>query len=303
MRPLFLKMNNFLSYEDESFDFSRVTNATITGRNGAGKSSFCTDAITWALFGKGSRGSEKESGNYVSVGANSCWVELTFSLNGSTYKVIRSVSVAKSGSSRMSLNLFVVDKDGNEIAMSGGRLGETQEKIEDLLKMSYKTFVSSSMIFQGKADEFTNGMSNAERKEALINILNIGGWEKVGEKAKAELASLKQSLRDNEANRDAQHEIASHKKEYADRKSEAEEKLKALARDKDSCEKTIEKNQKAIFQRDELEKELARKQEEIRSVNDRISRSSSDMHTQQGIIEKNNRLIAENSQDKEKQQK
>ena len=38
MIPISIKMKNFLSYEDEEFDFSNITNATVLGQNGAGKS-------------------------------------------------------------------------------------------------------------------------------------------------------------------------------------------------------------------------------------------------------------------------
>ena len=65
MLPVFLRMKNFLSYEEESFDFSKITCATVTGENGAGKSSFCTDAITFALYGFGTKGGPKELDNYV----------------------------------------------------------------------------------------------------------------------------------------------------------------------------------------------------------------------------------------------
>lgn len=300
MRPLLLKMTNFLSYEDEEFDFSQVTNATITGRNGAGKSSFCTDAITWALFGKGSRGSEKESGNYVSTGADSCTVELTFELNKSEYKVIRSVRANKGN--RMALNLFVIDKDGNEVPLTGARLGDTQDKIEKLIKMSYKTFTASSMIFQGKSDEFTNGMSNAERKEALINILNINEWERVGEKAKAELSQLKQSLRNAENQRDVKYEITTHKKEYIERKKVAEDKLKAIAQQKEACEQTIEKNQKAIFQRDGISADIKQKENEKRELNNRVESGNKDMKVQQNMIEKYNRSSKQNDEDIARQQ-
>ena len=292
MRPILLKLTNFLSYEDETFDFSAVTNATITGRNGAGKSSFCTDAITWALFGKGSRGSEKESGNYVATGATSCCVELTFDLNQSKYKVIRAVNAAKNN--RMALNLFVIDKDGNEIPMTGSKLSDTQNKIESLLKMSYKTFTASSMIFQGKSDEFTNGMSNAERKEALINILNINEWEQVGEQAKADLSNLKQQLKEKDARRDAQCEAMSRKKEYEDRRQSALDKLEKIGSERETLEAVIKKNQEAIFQRDSIGKIIADKQAVIKDTDARTNRNTNEMKSQQGAIERNNKTIRAN---------
>ena len=294
MKPLLLKMINFLSYEDEEFDFSQITNATITGRNGAGKSSFCTDAITWVLFGKGSRGSEKDSGNYISTGANCCTVELTFSLNrDSVYKVIRSVRSNKGN--RMALNLFVLDKDGTEIPLTCSNLSNTQNKIESLLKMTYRTFCASSMIFQGKADEFTNGMTNSERKEALINILNIGEWEKVEKRAKANLSALNKELHEKQIQRDVQNNIISNKADYEAKRKLALKELKNIIENKKIHEKNIEKNQKVIYQRDETNKSAMMINTEISDIEARISRSNNDIKVQQNIIERNTQNIKKNN--------
>ena len=293
MRPLRLKMENFLSYEDEEFDFSQITNATITGRNGAGKSSFCTDAITWSLFGKGSRGSEKESGNYISIGATSCTVELTFALNDATYKVIRSVRANKGN--RMALNLFAIDKNGAEIPLTGANLSSTQRKIEDLLKMNYKTFTASSMIFQGKSDEFTNEMSSAERKEALINILNINEWEDVQLRAKEDLAELTRKQSAQQTQLDTQNEIIAHKKEYAARREGAKKELKEVVEQKERQSAIIEKNQKAIFQRHLLQQGMEQKQAEKVDVQNRMTRENNDIRAQQYIIERSTQSIKKNN--------
>ena len=71
MIPVKLRMKNFLSYEDEEFDFTKITAATVVGKNGAGKSSFCTDAISWSLYGIGSKGGANDNHNYVTQGVAS----------------------------------------------------------------------------------------------------------------------------------------------------------------------------------------------------------------------------------------
>ena len=99
MIPVKIKMINFLSYEDTEFDFSNITNATVVGENGAGKSSFCTDSIVCALYGIASKGGVNEQDNYVHEGAESCTVEFTFDLNKNLYKIIRTHSIAKNKNS------------------------------------------------------------------------------------------------------------------------------------------------------------------------------------------------------------
>lgn len=300
MIPVILKMKNFLSYEDEEFDFSQVSNATVTGHNGAGKSSFCTDAITWALFGKGSRGGERDGGNYVSIGADSCTVELEFKLNGSTYKVIRSLNARKNN--KMVLNLFVLDSAGNEVPLTGVNLTTTQASVEELLKMSYRTFTASSMIFQGKSDEFTNGMSDADRKEALVNILNISEWDEIGDKAKDRASTLRQEIADTESHIGVKEDIISHKAEYEQGKAQAVSLLKDISDNKKKYQKVIEDNQKAVFQRDTLAQEIQKKQVGLADVEARISRNNTEMKDKQSDIEKNNHLLQENADKIAKQQ-
>lgn len=294
MRPLELKMKDFLSYVDETFDFTKVSNATVIGRNGAGKSSFCTDAITWSLYGKGSRGSEKENGNYVRKGASSCCVELTFDIEGTTYRVIRAVNINKNN--RMALNLFVINADGVEVPLTGGNLGETQDKIESLIKMSYKTFTTSSMVFQGKTDEFTNGMSSSERKDALIDMLNIGEWEDIESEAKEKLNALKQELKDNETKQDNQNKVIEGKPSYESRKKTAETIISKVGYDKAKLEAIIEKNQQAIFQRETIVATIKQKQMEVDSLNARVNRNNEDIRNQQSAVEKNNKAIQKNNE-------
>ena len=51
MRPVRLKLNNFLSYRGEHVvEFDGVTLAALIGPNGSGKSSLI-DAVRFALFG------------------------------------------------------------------------------------------------------------------------------------------------------------------------------------------------------------------------------------------------------------
>lgn len=191
MLPIYLKMKNFLSYESEEFDFSKITCATVTGKNGAGKSSFCTDAITFALYGIGSKGGIKELDNYVRKGADSGTVEFTFSLGDDRYKVIRTRSVTRG---KTSLAFFTLN-DGLEIPLGDGKVNHTQELIESTIHMNYRTFVSTAMVAQGKSSMFTEGMTDNERKEALIDIMDIDSWGTIGEEVSEQVRNLKADIR------------------------------------------------------------------------------------------------------------
>ncbi len=190
MIPVKIRMIDFLSYEDESFDFSKISAATVVGRNGAGKSSFCTDAITWALFGQGSKGGVNERANYVRRGAGSCSVEFSFSMNGNIYKVVRSYTVANK---KTSLVMFGVTDIGDEIPMST-KASEAQAQICDMLKMDYSTFTASSIVLQNQIHAFTEGMGDTQKKEALLSVLNVGVWETYRKKNAERVKTLKSEM-------------------------------------------------------------------------------------------------------------
>lgn len=290
MIPISIKMKNFLSYEDEEFDFSNITSATVVGENGAGKSSFCTDSITWALYGMGSKGGANDIGNYVTTGADSCTVEFVFELNKNIYKVIRSYSVKKS---KNTVNLFTINADGDEIPISAGKTRDTQKYIEALLKMTYKTFTASSMICQNKSNEFTEGMTDMERKEALISILDVDEWDKIKKMADEDVSRLKNEIEvaENDVNR--LDEVISHEQENIDKKKVFQDDLKKVEIEKEKQNKIIEDNQQKIFQMNSINEEIQKENNFIYDLNSRLSHNQSEITRKQNNINANSKRIEE----------
>lgn len=187
-------MENFLSYRNESVDLEPVTVACLVGENGAGKSSLL-DALTWALFGQGTKGGVKDIDNYVTRGETEGRVELEFRLNGNTYRVARGRSIARNKST---LEFFILDGDRWR-QLSGKTIAETQAVIESTLRMDYRTFTASSLILQGQADAFTANMTDQERKEALARILGLDLWDRMQEQAREKTRALKAEVSGSEA--------------------------------------------------------------------------------------------------------
>jgi len=194
MEPVRIDLENFLSYRRETVDLTPVTCGALVGENGAGKSSLL-DAITWALFGQGTKGGAKDLDNYVTRGQTEGRVELEFRLNGSTYRVVRGRSVARNKST---LEFFVLDGDRWR-PLSGKTIAETQAVIESTLRMDYRTFTASSLILQGQADAFTANMTDQERKEALARILGLDLWDRMQERAREKARALKAEVSSLEA--------------------------------------------------------------------------------------------------------
>ena len=92
MKPIYIKMKAFGSYQEETVDFSDVNSGLflITGDTGAGKTTIF-DAITYALYGKtsgGKRNGEMMCSQYASAGTMT-EVEFRFLYNNSEYTVCR----------------------------------------------------------------------------------------------------------------------------------------------------------------------------------------------------------------------
>ncbi|MEW6034166.1 MAG: SMC family ATPase, partial [Chloroflexota bacterium] len=66
----------------------------------------------------------------------------------------------------------------------GNNITETQQKVIDTLRLDYQTFINSSFLLQGRANEFTLKQP-AKRKEVLAAILGLSLYEELEERAKA----------------------------------------------------------------------------------------------------------------------
>ncbi len=189
MIPTTLTIRNFMCYRENGDGANLQLNldglhvVCLSGENGAGKSALL-DAITWALWGE----ARTPDDDLIAQGESEMLVELAFLLGDQHYRVARRRQRAKTGprggttGGKTFLDLQVQDVAGwKPIAETGVR--ETQGRIDDLLRMSYQTFINASFLLQGRADEFTS-RSPAERKQVLADILDLGEYEALAEKAK-----------------------------------------------------------------------------------------------------------------------
>src|SRR3954469_17540281 len=100
-----INLHNFISHRDTSLSLDKGITIFV-GHNGSGKSSII-DAVTFALFGKHTRKSNK---NLVRRGANSAMVQVNFTLNSKEFQATRALS----GSGSQSFSQFSVVSDGGK---------------------------------------------------------------------------------------------------------------------------------------------------------------------------------------------
>ncbi len=176
MIPVNLSIKGFLSYKEEvNINFEELHLASITGANGAGKSSIL-DAITWALFGQ----ARAKSDQIINQQSNLASVSLDFIYEKQLFRVRRTKPFEKP----MLLEFYIRDLDSVEWrSITEHTITETQKKIEGTLRLNYDTFINASFFLQGKADQFTQ-LSPGDRKAILSTILGLEIWEEYQKKAK-----------------------------------------------------------------------------------------------------------------------
>jgi exonuclease SbcC len=180
-----LELKNFLSYRQEALDFTGLHMAALVGPNGAGKSSLL-DAITWALWGKTSR-LDRDQDLLVHRGEKEARVSLTFRLGERLYQVTRTRRRGKG--SALDFQMLAPHRR----SLTGYGLRETERLISQTLGIDFETFVNSAFIRQGRADEFTI-KTPAERKDVLAEILQLGRWADLEERAKEKIRRIDQEL-------------------------------------------------------------------------------------------------------------
>jgi exonuclease SbcC len=182
MIPIKLALRNFMCYRDNvpPIDFECIHTACISGNNGNGKSALI-DAITWALWGQTRAASDDD---LVYSGQSEVEVEFEFAVGTQHYRILRKHSRPKTqkSSGQTILEFQMVTPEGNKV-LSGDTTTQTQQKITQLLRMDYDTFINSAFLRQGRADEFTKKRPG-ERKEVLANILQLAVYDNLEDQAR-----------------------------------------------------------------------------------------------------------------------
>ena len=119
-------------------------------------------------------------------------VEFVFDTEGQRYRVFRSFArsaTGKTNKSLLELQLLAAEGEEDSIPLTGASMRETQEKLNECLGLDYDAFVNSSMLLQGRSDEFTKKRP-AERKNILGRILNLSRYDRLADKARVRLSGL-----------------------------------------------------------------------------------------------------------------
>lgn len=163
-----LTLNNFYSFKHAVLDVSKLEPGIIQiqginkdsgGSNGSGKSTVF-EAIIWGLFGKTIRKSNEEALINVDEG-NNCFVILEIYKEG-----VGNIRIERKKKPT------ALDVSINGSSMVKENMAKTQEALEELLDISYKSFIAS-VVFGQHADIDFLSASKEDKRLIVKNCLNL----------------------------------------------------------------------------------------------------------------------------------
>lgn len=232
MKPISLRVKDYARYQDETFNFIDAPNLfCVTGQNGAGKSTFFVDSIITTLFNQSrttpdSRGTGIES--MIRKGAEFFETEFTFELNGQIISVLR-----RRYEKKQELELTI---DG---VVHTEKIKETQEKINNLIKMDCDTFLDTVCIGQGKSGTFMEKKPD-KRKEVFTKVLGLDNYDVLEEETKELRKQTKNEISLLEVQLEGLEDSIRAKEHYESQISESESKLILIESDINTHEVLLE---------------------------------------------------------------
>jgi len=272
MIPVSLQISGFLSYLDPiKIDFSTFELACISGANGSGKSSLI-DAITWVLFGQARRRDDA----IINSHASAAEVVYEFLYEGIPYRVQRSKPKDKS----TLLEFYVQEPGGSWRPLTEHSVRETEQRIQQTLRMDYETFINASFFLQGKADQFAQ-QRPGDRKRILSSILGLEVWETYRERSferrkqlEADLAGLDALLEEITAELNQADERKSHLKQL----EESLAQVSALRKAREDVRENLRRLETSLAEQKRLSNVL---EGQLQAARQRLEGHSADLQARQ----------------------
>ena len=97
---------------------------------------------------------------------------MTFDYEGHLYRVQRSKPRGKT----TVLEFYVHTPEGDWRTLTEKSVRETENRLRQILRLDYETFINASFFLQGKADQFAQ-QQPSNRKKVLSSVLGLEIWE------------------------------------------------------------------------------------------------------------------------------
>lgn len=177
----FESLKNIILIKGENIDYKDANSKESS--NGSGKSSI-QEIIVWTLFGKTIKNPKKLTKNDVihNIYKKACKTEVCFD----KYKIQR-------GRSPDYLKLWEFDGE-KWVEFTQGKSQDTQQRIEELIGLSYESFLSTSIFTDDQSNCFLEATA-AEKREIVEDLLSLTVYKQRFENSKILLKENKSSLK------------------------------------------------------------------------------------------------------------
>jgi DNA repair exonuclease SbcCD ATPase subunit len=179
-----IRWKNFLStgQHETEIDFTKNNTNLIIGANGAGKSTVL-DALTFSLFGKPFRKINKPQ-LINSVNDKDCRVEVEFSINNISWKIVRGIKPT----------IFEIWRNGTALDQSAAALDQQKWLEQNVLKMNYKSFTQIVILGSSTFVPFMQ-LTAANRREVIEDLLDIRIFSSMNTLIKEKIRSVKEEIK------------------------------------------------------------------------------------------------------------
>ncbi len=193
-----IQMGDFVSHQDTRIDLDAGVTVFV-GSNGAGKSSVI-DAVTFALFGKHTRGTGNK--NLIRRGRGQAYCIVEFSIGQKKYRATRKTDV------KGVLSAQFQERTGGEWStiIQGERrqFGEsTTKKIEECIGLDFERLKIASIVRQGELNAIIEAKPK-EFKELINAVVGIDKLDLSSEGMKAVLGNFRNHIREKHGYDDGQ---------------------------------------------------------------------------------------------------
>ncbi|HEV8404723.1 MAG TPA: SMC family ATPase, partial [Nitrososphaera sp.] len=282
-----VQLKDFIAHRDTKIEFGKGITIFV-GHNGSGKSSII-DAVTFALFGKHTRKSNK---NLVRRGANSAMVQLHFALNSKEFQATRALN----SSGLQTFSQFSIVSNAGEVLnkpIVGGerkQFGESMSsEIAKVMGLDYEKLRVAAVVQQGELVRIVEAQPK-EFKELLNGLIGIDRLDLAYETMRDVIIGFRDRLRDETGGYTDQDMskveelIGKKEKELAKSESvlaEFEDESKMLEHRIEEMEHQIETMEPLLLQVRELQ---TREEFLVRHVNEKRNMISSEVSRLQHIV-------------------
>lgn len=272
-----IRFKNFFSFGDRwtTIDLESSSRNLVMGTNGSGKSSALLDAITFALYGKPYRKTNKPL-VVNSINQKNCVVEIKFRSGTNRYKVCRGLKP----------NSFEIYKNGKKIDQDSSTKDYQKYLEENVLKMNFDSF--TQVVILGKAT-FTPFMqlSPMDRRKVIENILDMEIFSVMNVVLKKRMNILKDELKDIDYNVRLFQEKIEYQNKYIDNiKVNHDTNIENNRKSISECEEKIKEYEENIKKIDQGIEKFQNKTQNVDKAKDRYNQIRQDIQKRQNEIKR-----------------